>query len=109
MKKNKQKVYSAGHEVLVHQGCEDEVFTMETLSREFERRGLKLWHRNRLYAMERQALFPARLRLGKLAYSRVCWLKSEVLAWFVERVQERPANRWKPRGERTEPELDRAS
>src|SRR5262245_12403445 len=66
----------------------------------FEVRGVKLFARSRLYALEQSSAFPARVVIspGRVAYKR-----SEIEAFFRERDEARSSTRWRPRTEQVLP------
>lgn len=45
--------------------------------------------RQHLSRLEKEGLFPQRLRLGNGPRSRVGWMEPEVLEWVQQRVRER--------------------
>jgi hypothetical protein len=79
-------------------GEPEKFLTNETLAEEFKKRGLPFPHRNSLLLAEKQLRFPKRFHMGG-AWSRTLWRRSEIDAFFLDIVEERPAHRWKPRAE----------
>ena len=86
--------------------CE-QVYMLDALQEEFRKRGYVPYTRSRIWQLEQAGAFPARVNLGAEKYGRIGWLRVEVDAWFKEKLQNRPGNRWVIPSERSEPELER--
>ena len=86
----------------------EQVLDLPALQKFFSDRGFRPFSRTRLFQLERDGMFPARVKLGSLRFSRTAWKLDEVTEWFREKMEaERPQNRWRPRCERREPKLEK--
>ena len=86
----------------------EQVLDLPALQKYFSDRGFRPYSRTRLYQLERDGMFPVRVKLGSLRYSRTAWKLDEVTEWFREKMEaERAQNRWRIPSEREEPKLER--
>src|SRR5262245_5853973 len=82
------------------EGTQERFLTTTEVMLKLAEKGIAILDRTTLNRHEAAGIFPMRIHLGKGKFSRVVWSSTEIDQWIAEKMQNRPAHRWRPQSER---------